>query len=187
MKALLILFFLLLSTDFSAQSDWRYKPYVIVNDTNFINVKHPVFIMDSTLYIRSKETGEVLTFPTRDINYISKRCFYQRLGQGRQNRLSNSIATNGYFTGSILLTGSIFLWIGIDDLIYFVSNPWAQSFYSRNLIAGFLFVIPAVLLIRSMILKKMRTRMIIESKGIKLAHSIPSSPVSDEHLSTWNG
>ena len=116
MKVLGILVFLCCFHVINAQSDWHYKPYVIVNDTMNIRVKHPVFIMDSTLYIRSKEGKQVMTFPSKDVNYISKRCFYDRLGEGQKNRLANSSGTSAYIAGTLLFTGSIFLGIGIDDL-----------------------------------------------------------------------
>jgi|GEM_PF-1674901 len=166
---LLFIFFL---SGVKAQSDWRYKPYVIVNDTMIIQVKHPVFIMDSTLYIRSKEGKHVMTFPSKDVNYISKRCFYDRLGEGQKNRLANSSGTSAYIAGTLLFTGSIFLGIGIDDLLYYLQTPGAQSFYGSSLFTGFIMVVPAALMIRSMIIKKLRTRMIIESKGIRLTQNI---------------
>lgn len=173
MKVLGILVFLCCFHVINAQSDWHFKPYVIVNDTMNIRVKHPVFIMDSTLYIRTKEGNEVLTFPTKDINYISKRCFYQRLTEGQKNRLSNSIGTNAYFSGSIFVTGAIFTEIGIEDLKWALKSPLNMKYYApTNLVVGFSLMIPTALLIRSMIIKKLRTRMIIESKGIRLTQNI---------------
>jgi len=161
LKSLILSLFICTFSGIVAQSDWKSKPYVLVNDTNYIQVKHPVFIMDSTLYIRTKTGREVLTFPTKDINYISKRCFYQRLTEGQKNRLSNSLGANAYFSGSLFTVGAIITGIGITEVF--------PTYYgSEILITGLSIVIPTALLIRSMILKKLRNRMIIESKGIRL-------------------
>jgi hypothetical protein len=169
LKSLILSLFICTFSGIVAQSDWKSKPYVLVNDTNYIQVKHPVFIMDSTLYIRTKTGREVLTFPTKDINYISKRCFYQRLTEGQKNRLSNSLGANAYFSGTLFSVGVIFLGVGINEYIWYSQNSYWAEFYSpANLIAGVSIIIPAALLIRSMILKKLRNRMIIESKGIRL-------------------
>jgi hypothetical protein len=78
MKTRLIIFCLLSINVVFTQSDWQFKPYVVVNDTIYEDLKLPVFIMDSTLFIRNSE-GQVLTFPSRNVDYISKRCFYKRI------------------------------------------------------------------------------------------------------------
>jgi hypothetical protein len=172
MQQLKLLFFIVFLSNNGwvfSQSDWALKPYVIVNDSLYIEVKHPVFIMDSTLYVRTKDSNQVLTFPTKDINYISKRCFYHRLSEGQQNRLSNSINTNAYLSSCMVITGSVFSVMGIEELIYFLKNPGVQTYYGTYLITGLTFIVPATLLIRSMVLKKLRTRMILESKGLRFS------------------
>ena len=78
MKTIFFSLFFCITTVCSSQSDWTIKPYVIVNDTVYEDLKLPVFIMSSVLYIRNAQ-GVVMTFPSKDVNYISQRCFYDRI------------------------------------------------------------------------------------------------------------
>jgi hypothetical protein len=140
----------------SAQSDWTFKPYVIVNDTLYEDLKHPVFIMDSTLYIRTSN-GTVLTFPSREVDYISKRCFYKRIDDTKKSRLAKSGNTIGFISG---FTGLVVLERAISNyLIYQVpyASPW-----------GMVLLVPTTLVLKSLITRKMIMKMIIESKGLRV-------------------
>ena len=146
-----------------AQSDWLNKPYVIINDTSFFQVKHPVFIMDSTLYIRTVD-GTVLTFPSRDVNYISKRCFYQRINTSGKNQLSKSGSTLAYLSTASFVIGSSMIWSEISN---FFIHPSYYASVTNLVVGAVVFVVPSILMIRNLILRKMRTKMILESKGLK--------------------
>jgi hypothetical protein len=148
-----------------AQSDWTVKPFVIVNDSVYENVYHPVFIMDSTLYFRTSE-GVVKTFPSRDVNYISKRCFYDRITPKEKNQLSRSI-TMTTMLGLGSLTGAIFAirnnYLDYQSFIVHKVGTYSpgELFFGVGLMAT-----SAVIIYRN-IHRKRITKMIIESKGFK--------------------
>ncbi len=162
---LTILFFSFIETS-SAQSDWRIKPYVVVNDSLYENVKHPVFIMDSTLYIRTAE-GVVLTFPSRDVNYISKRCIYDRITPQEQNRLSRSVATGSYLSIAGISGGIALIVNNLNRLAYLKASPYYYYYSPTGLIFGVACIIPSSIAIYHFIQRKRQMKMIIESKGLR--------------------
>ena len=165
MKTLLFILSLSISGCAFSQSDWLFKPYVVVNDTLYENVKHPVFIMDSVLYIRTAE-GVVMTFPSRDVNYISKRCFYDRITPQEKNRLSRSVATGSILSLAGILGGTVLIVNNLEQLTYATTT----SFYSYSPVALFFgvgFIIPSTIAIYNYIQRKRQTKMIIESKGLR--------------------
>lgn len=165
MKTLLFMLSLSMSGCAFSQSDWLIKPYVVVNDTLYENVKHPVFIMDSVLYIRTAE-GVVMTFPSRDVNYISKRCFYDRITPREKNRLSRSVATGSILSLAGILGGTVLIVNNLEQLTYATTT----SFYSYSPVALFFgvgFIIPSTIAIYNYIQRKRQTKMIIESKGLR--------------------
>ncbi len=166
MKTLLIMFSLSISGCAFSQSDWIMKPYVVVNDSLYENVKHPVFIMDSTLYIRTAE-GVVLTFPSRDVNYISKRCIYDRITPQEQNRLSRSVATGSYLSIAGISGGISLIVNNLNRLAYFKTNPYYYSYSPVGLIFGVACIIPSSIAIYHFIQRKRQMKMIIESKGLR--------------------
>ena len=157
MKTLLFMLSLSMSGCAFSQSDWLIKPYVVVNDTLYENVKHPVFIMDSVLYIRTAE-GVVMTFPSRDVNYISKRCLYDRITPREKNRLSRSVATGSILSLAGILGGTISIVIDLQELSY----ASAGSF-----LFAVALIIPSSFVIYHFIQRKRQTKMIIESKGLR--------------------
>lgn len=142
-----------------AQSDWTFKPYVVVNDSMYENVKHPVFIMDSTLFIRTAE-GEVLTFPSSEVDYISKRCFYKRINESEKKYLSRSGNTLGFLSLGSFTIGTVIL---VMDVKYSNSTGIANS----TMLGSALFIVPSAIIIYKLILRKRVNRMILESKGLK--------------------
>ena len=165
MKTLFFMLSLSMSGCAFSQSDWLFKPYVVVNDTLYENVKHPVFIMDSVLYIRTAE-GVVMTFPSRDVNYISKRCFYDRITPQEKNRLSRSVATGSLLSLAGILGGTVLIVNNLEQLTYATTT----SFYSYSPVALFFgvgFIIPSTIAIYNYIQRKRQTKMIIESKGLR--------------------
>lgn len=168
MKTILIMFSLSISGCAFSQSDWILKPYVVVNDSLYENVKHPVFIMDSTLYIRTAE-GVVLTFPSRDVNYISKRCIYDRITPQEQNRLSRSVATGSYLSIAGISGGIALIVNNLNQLAYFKANSYYYYYaYSPvGLIFGVACIIPSSIAIYHFIQRKRQMKMIIESKGLR--------------------
>ena len=165
MKTLLFILSLSISGCAFSQSDWLFKPYVVVNDTLYENVKHPVFIMDSVLYIRTAE-GVVMTFPSRDVNYISKRCLYDRITPREKNRLSRSVATGSILSLAGILGGTVLIVNNLEQLTYATTT----SFYSYSPVALFFgvgFIIPSTIAIYNYIQRKRQTKMIIESKGLR--------------------
>lgn len=142
-----------------AQSDWTFKPYVVVNDSMYENVKHPVFIMDSTLFIRTAE-GEVLTFPSSEVDYISKRCFYKRINESEKKYLSRSGNTLGFLSLGSFAIGTV---IFVMDVKYSNSTGIANS----TMFGSALFIVPSAIIIYKLILRKRVNRMILESKGLK--------------------
>jgi hypothetical protein len=157
MKTLLFILSLSISGCAFSQSDWLFKPYVVVNDTLYENVKHPVFIMDSVLYIRTAE-GVVMTFPSRDVNYISKRCLYDRITPREKNRLSRSVATGSILSLAGIFGGTISIVIDLQELSY----ASAGSF-----LFAVALIIPSSFVIYHFIQRKRQTKMIIESKGLR--------------------
>jgi hypothetical protein len=159
---LTILFLLSIRVSF-AQSDWQFKPYVVVNDTIYEDLKLPVFIMDSTLFIRNSE-GQVLTFPSSNVDYISKRCFYKRITKSNRKYLAKSGNTLGYlsfvqFMGGTAIVGNEIVEIWIEHSYY--GSPVA-------LMSGVtFFIVPSVIIVHKLMLRKKMNRMIIESKGMK--------------------
>lgn len=167
MKTLLFMLSLSISGFAFSQSDWIIKPYVVVNDSLYENVKHPVFIMDSILYIRTAE-GVVLTFPSRDVNYISKRCIYDRITPQEQNRLSRSVATGSYLSIAGISGGIALIVNNLNKLAYINANPYYYSPYSPvGLIFGVACIIPSSIAIYHFIQRKRQMKMIIESKGLR--------------------
>ncbi len=167
MKTLLIMFSLSISGCAFSQSDWIMKPYVVVNDSLYENVKHPVFIMDSTLYIRTAE-GVVLTFPSRDVNYISKRCIYDRITPQEQNRLSRSVATGSYLSIAGISGGIALIVNNLNQLAYLKANSYYYYAYSPvGLIFGVACIIPSSIAIYHFIQRKRQMKMIVESKGLR--------------------
>jgi hypothetical protein len=168
MKTFLSFFFFFYIGFCSAQSDWLMKPYVFVNDTLYEDLKLPVFIMDSTLYIRTSN-GTVLTFPSRDVDYISKRCFYKKIGDAKKSRLAKSGNTIGYlsaFTSIVVIRNAV-----KDYLI----NP---TYYANP--TGLFLLIPTSLIIKSLITRKLIMKMIVESKGLrKIPRNEPSILLED--------
>jgi hypothetical protein len=168
MKTIFTFFFFFYVGLSSAQSDWLMKPYVFVNDTLYEDLKLPVFIMDSTLYIRTSN-GTVLTFPSRDVDYISKRCFYKRIGDAKKSKLAKSGNTIGYmsaYTSFIVLRRVV-----RDYLIHpiYYANP-----------TGLFLLIPTSLIIKSLITRKLIMKMIVESKGLrKIPRNEPSILLED--------
>lgn len=165
MKILLLTFSLSISGCAFSQSDWIIKPYVVVNDSLYEDVKHPVFVMDSVLYIRTAE-GVVMTFPSRDVNYISKRCFYDRITPPEQNRLSRSVATGSVLSFVGFYGGTVLIVTNLEKL----SIAAANSFYSYSpvgLIFGVGLIISPAIAIYHYIQRKRQTKMIIESKGLR--------------------
>jgi hypothetical protein len=148
-----------------SQSDWTIKPYVVVNDTLYENLKLPVFIMDSVLYIRN-EQGVVLTFPSRDVNYISKRCFYDRIKPQEQNRLSRSVATGTVLSIAGLITGSVLIVNNLERLVIFVANN-NYAYSPVGLVFGVAFIVPSSVAIFNYIQRKRQTKMILEAKGLR--------------------
>lgn len=163
MKCYLTILFLLSIRVSYTQSDWQFKPYVVVNDTIYEDLKLPVFIMDSTLFIRNSE-GQVLTFPSRNVDYISKRCFYKRITPFRIKHLSKSGNTLGalsfvQFMGGTAIVGNEIVEIWIEHSYY--GSPVA-------LMSGVtFFIVPSVIIVHKLILRKRMNRMIMESKGLK--------------------
>jgi hypothetical protein len=167
MKTLLFVLSLSISGFAFSQSDWTIKPYVVVNDFLYENVKHPVFIMDSTLYIRTAE-GVVLTFPSRDVNYISKRCMYDRITPQEQNRLSRSVATGSYLSIAGISGGITLIVNNLNKLAYMKANSYYYYSYSpAGLIVGVACIIPSSIAIFHFIQRKRQMKMIIESKGLR--------------------
>ena len=167
MKTLLFVLSLSISGFAFSQSDWTIKPYVVVNDSLYENVKHPVFIMDSTLYIRTAE-GVVLTFPSRDVNYISKRCIYDRITPQEQNRLSRSVATGSYLSIAGISGGIALIVNNLNELAYINANSYYYYSYSpAGLIFGVAYIIPSSIAIYHFIQRKRQMKMIIESKGLR--------------------
>lgn len=166
MKLLIIVLFLSIMDSISAQSDWGYKPYVVVNDTLYENLKHPVFIMDSVLYIRTAE-GNVLTFPSRDVDYISKRCFYDRITPQEKNRLSRSVATGYYLNAVSFIGGSLLVRENIIAYQYYAKNLMLNYYSPLGAIFGVGFIVPSVIATYNFIQRRRQTKMIIESKGIR--------------------
>lgn len=166
MKLLIIVLFLAITNAISAQSDWQYKPYVVVNDTLYENLKHPVFIMDSVLYIRTAE-GVVMTFPSRDVNYISKRCFYDRITPQEKNRLSRSIATGSYLSVASFVGGFLLVRKNIISYQYYAKNLMLNYYSPLGSIFGVAFIVPSVIATYNFIQRKRQTKMILESKGIR--------------------
>lgn len=170
MKLLITALFISILHSFSAQSDWRFKPYVVVNDTFYENLKHPVFIMDSVLYIRTAE-GVVLTFPSRDVNYISKRCFYDRVTPKEKNRLSRSIATSSYLSGIAFVGGILLLRENIISYQFYAKHSILYYYSPLGAIFGVGFVVPSVIAMYHLIQRKRQTKMILESKGLRFISS----------------
>jgi hypothetical protein len=170
MKTLLFMLSLSISGFAFSQSDWTIKPYVVVNDFLYENVKHPVFIMDSTLYIRTAE-GVVLTFPSRDVNYISKRCIYDRITPQEENRLSRSVATGSYLSIAGISGGITLIVNNLNKLAYMKADPYYYLIYSPYSPAGLIFgvacIIPSSIAIYHFIQRKRQMKMIIESKGLR--------------------
>ena len=165
MKTLLFMLSLSMSGCAFSQSDWLIKPYVVVNDTLYENVKLPVFIMDSVLYIRTAE-GVVMTFPSRDVNYISKRCFYDRITPQEKNRLSRSVATGSILSLAGIFGGTVLIINNLEQLTYATTS----SFYSYSpvgLFFGVGFIIPSTIAVYNYVQRKRQTKMIIESKGLR--------------------
>jgi len=169
MKTLLFVLSLSISGFAFSQSDWTIKPYVVVNDSLYENVKHPVFIMDSILYIRTAE-GVVLTFPSRDVNYISKRCIYDRITPQEKNRLSRSVATGSYLSIAGISGGIALIVNNLNELAYINANSYYYYYYSYSpagLIFGVACIIPSSIAIYHFIQRKRQMKMIIESKGLR--------------------
>ncbi|MEI8117408.1 MAG: hypothetical protein WCH03_07700 [Flavobacteriia bacterium] len=166
MKTLLFVLSLSISGFAFSQFDWTIKPYVVVNDSLYENVKHPVFIMDSTLYIRTAE-GVVLTFPSRDVNYISKRCIYDRITPQEQNRLSRSVATGSYLSLAGISGGIALIVNNLNKLAYINANPYYYYYSPAGLIFGVAYIIPSSIAIYHFIQRKRQMKMIIESKGLR--------------------
>ncbi|MFZ9612869.1 MAG: hypothetical protein ACO29Q_06260 [Crocinitomicaceae bacterium] len=144
-----------------AQSDWTFKPYVVVNDSMYENLKHPVFIMDSTLFIRTAE-GEVLTFPSSEVDYISKRCFYKRINESEKKYLSRSGNTLGFLSvGGLTIGGALIGWT--QYYLKYGSLTNAIFYVSENTF----FIGTSSIIIYKLILRKRVNRMILESKGLK--------------------
>lgn len=153
-----------------SQSDWLNKPYVIVNDTSYIWVKHPVFIMDSTLYIRTLE-GTVLTFPSRDVNYISKRCMYDRITLEEKNRLGKSVATASYLSAASIVGGLALIRSNYISYQYYLANLSLQYYSPLGMIFGVGFIVPSSIAIYHFIQRKRQSKMILESKGLRFIHA----------------
>lgn len=165
MKILLLTFSLSISGCAFSQSDWINKPYVVVKDSLYENVKHPVFIMDSVLYIRTAE-GVVMTFPSRDVNYISKRCFYDRITPKEKNRLSRSVATGSVLSFVGFYGGTVLIVTNLEKLSIAAANSF--NFYSPvGLIFGVGFIVPSSIAVYNFIQRKRQSKMIIESKGLR--------------------
>jgi hypothetical protein len=162
MKTRLIIFCLLSINVVFTQSDWQFKPYVVVNDTIYEDLKLPVFIMDSTLFIRNSE-GQVLTFPSRNVDYISKRCFYKRITKSKIKYLAKSGNTLGYFA---VVNFSIGTGVVGYEVIEMLTDPAYVG--SSALFSGLTFcIVPSAIIIHKLMLRKKMNRMIIESKGLK--------------------
>lgn len=159
---LTILFLLSIRVSFT-QSDWQFKPYVVVNDTIYEDLKLPVFIMDSTLFIRNSE-GQVLTFPSRNVDYISKRCFYKRITKSNRKYLAKSGNSLGYFSAVSMFIGTVIVHNEIVEI-------WIEQSYFGSpvaLMSGVtFFIVPSVIMVHKLILRKKMNRMIMESKGLK--------------------
>lgn len=162
---LTILFFSIIQTSF-AQSDWKFKPYVVVNDTIYENLKLPVFIMDSVLYIRTQE-GVVKTFPSYKVDYISKRCFYDRITPLEKNRLSRSIATGTYVSVASIAGGIAAIYSNYQTYLYYSKNMFLQYYSPAGLIFGVALIVPSTIAIYNYIQRKRQTKMILEAKGLR--------------------
>lgn len=181
MKSTLFTLLMLFAGMLQAQSDWTFKPYVIVNDTLYENLKLPVFIMDSTLYIQTKE-GKVLTFPSRDVNYISKRCLYDRVTPKQKNRLSRSIATSTYFNSAVMVSGLALLRSSFIEIQYIIAHGGNQFIYTIVGVGfGLGLVISSAYTIYKFIQRKRETKMILISKGLHFipddALPLPNAPI----------
>lgn len=165
MKTLLFMFSLSISGCAFSQSDWKFKPYVVVNDTVYENLKLPVFIMDSVLYIRTQE-GVVMTFPSYEVNYISKRCFYDRITPQEQNRLSRSVATGSIISLAGIFGGTVLIVNNLEQLAYATTSSF-YSYSPAGLFFGVGFVVPSAIAIYNYIQRKRQTKMILEAKGLR--------------------
>jgi hypothetical protein len=167
MKTFFVSLFLSIATVCSSQSDWTIKPYVVVNDTVYEHLKLPVFIMDSVLYIRNSE-GVVMTFPSWDVNYISKRCFYDRITEKEKNRLSRSVATGSYLSVATIAGGIAAIYDNYQAYLYYSKNMILQYYSAGGLVFGVALIVPSTVAIYNFIQRKRQTKMIIESKGLRL-------------------
>ena len=179
---LTIFFFSFIETS-SAQSDWRIKPYVVVNDSLYENVKHPVFIMDSVLYIRTQE-GEVKTFPSYEVDYISKRCFYDRITPMEKNRLSRSIATGSYLSVAAIIGGIAAIYYDYQTYLYYSKNMNLQYYSAGGLICGVALIVPSTIAIYHFIQRKRQTKMILEAKGLRFISNETPKPDTSPSSST---
>lgn len=166
MKTFFFSLFISITAVCSAQSDWQFKPYVIVNDTLYEHLKLPVFIMDSVLYIRNSE-GVVMTFPSRDVNYISKRCFYDRITRQEKNRLSRSIATGTYVSVASIAGGIVSIYKNYQWYQYYSNYSILQYYSLARLIFGAALIVPSTIAIYNYIQRKRQTKMILEAKGLR--------------------
>ena len=171
---LTIIFFSFIKTS-SAQSDWRIKPYVVVNDSLYENVKHPVFIMDSVLYIRTQE-GEVKTFPSYEVDYISKRCFYDYITPMEKNRLSRSIATGSYLSVAAITGGIAAIYYDYQTYLYYSKNMNLQYYSAGGLVCGVALIVPSTIAIYHFIQRKRQTKMILEAKGLRFISNETPKP-----------
>lgn len=162
---LTILFFSIIQTSF-AQSDWKFKPYVVVSDTMYENLQLPVFIMDSVLYIRTQD-GVVRTFPTHKVDYISKRCFYDRITPLEKNRLSRSIATGSYLSVIGIAGGITAIYNNYINYKYYAKNFILQYYSPGGIIFGAAMIVPSTIAIYNYIQRKRQTKMILEAKGLR--------------------
>ena len=135
---------------------------MVVNDIVNEDLKLPVFIIDSNLFIRNSE-GQVLTFSSRNVDYISKRCFYKWITQSNRKHLAKSGNSIGCFSH---VHFSIETGVVGYEVIEMLTDPAYLG--SSALFSGPTFcIVPSAIIIHKMMLRKKMNRMIIESKDLR--------------------
>jgi hypothetical protein len=135
---------------------------VVVNDIVNEDLKLPVFIIDSTLFIRNSE-GQVLAFPSGNVDYIGKRWFYKWITKSNRKHLAKSGNSIGCFSH---VNFSIETGVLDYEVIEMLTDPAYVG--SSALFSGVtLYIVLSAIIIHKLMLRKKMNLMNMESKGLK--------------------
>ena len=81
---------------------------VVVNDIINEDLKLPVFMMNAILFLSEFRRGKCWYLPKRNVDSMSKRCFYKRITKSKKKYLAKSRNSLGYFSSVSMIIGTEF-------------------------------------------------------------------------------